>query len=436
MASKPTRLTLRTYQVGFGDCFLLTFRYPPKNGASQDRHVLIDFGSTGQPAGAGEKLMLRVAENIRETCGGKNGKLHAVVATHRHKDHISGFATNSAGTASGDIIASLKPDLVVQPWTEDPDAKPDAKKATATLKGKQRFTGALADMHSFAAATLAELDRRGQAFGPQLRAKLSFLGDDNLKNRSAIDNLIAMGKAGRAAYVSFGSKSGFDKVLPGVTTTVLGPPTLEQTDTITKQRSHDDAEFWHFQAAAGQTFTAAGKSPFTARYQYAQRPPHVRWLIPRMDALRGDQLLEIVRVLDQQMNNTSVILLFEAGKKKLLFPGDAQIENWAYALDQAKKKSSLQKKLATVNFYKVGHHGSLNATPKSLWELFEHKGDSHEHDRLQTVVSTMAGKHGSPDRGTEVPRSKLVDALKKDSDFFTTQALKGKTFWHDVDIDL
>ena len=140
------------------------------------------------------------------------------------------------------------------------------------------------------------------------------------------------------------------------------------------------------------------------------------------------------------MNNTSVILLFEAGDKKLLFPGDAQIENWSYALDQAEKKPALKKRLAAVNLYKVGHHGSLNATPKSLWELFEHKGPAHDHgdeeDRLKTVVSTMAGKHGSTDRGTEVPRSKLVEELKKQSDFFTTQSLKGKKLFHDLEIEL
>jgi len=38
----PKSLTIRTYQVGFGDCFLLSFEYP-----TEKKHVLIDFGSTG-----------------------------------------------------------------------------------------------------------------------------------------------------------------------------------------------------------------------------------------------------------------------------------------------------------------------------------------------------------------------------------------------------
>jgi hypothetical protein len=138
------------------------------------------------------------------------------------------------------------------------------------------------------------------------------------------------------------------------------------------------------------------------------------------------------------MNNTSVILLFEAGDQKFLFPGDAQIENWSYALSGAPDSAEVRKRLAAVNLYKVGHHGSLNATPKTLWGLFRHKGaDGHNPERLKTVVSTMPGKHGSTERETEVPRRKLVDELKKNSDYFTTQDLKGKkTFWHDEEFDL
>ena len=39
------------YQVGFGDCFLLTFHY----AKGDDRHILIDFGSTKLPQGNAAK---------------------------------------------------------------------------------------------------------------------------------------------------------------------------------------------------------------------------------------------------------------------------------------------------------------------------------------------------------------------------------------------
>src|SRR5437667_7338255 len=191
----PSSLTLRAYQVGFGDCFLLTFHY-----AKQDRHILIDFGSTGQPATAGPNLLDRVAADIKEQCG---GKLHAVVATHRHKDHISGFATKKNGKGSGDIIASCKPDVVVQPWTEDPKAAPEATKATQTSSdGKKGFLAALNNMHSVSASLLNESKRMTTVLGQGLVKELSFLGDDNLSNQSAIENLMTMGK--KNFYVNFG----------------------------------------------------------------------------------------------------------------------------------------------------------------------------------------------------------------------------------------
>ena len=68
---------------------------------------------------------------------------------------------------------------------------------------------------------------------------------------------------------------------------------------------------------------------------------NARWLINHARTVRGEQLLQIVRSLDQEMNNTSVILLFQIGKKKLLFPGDAQIENWQYALGQKRYQALL-----------------------------------------------------------------------------------------------
>ena len=62
---EPIGLTIRAYQVGFGDCFLLTFKYPEgADKTKQERHVLIDFGSTGMPKDAGPKRMKEIAANL------------------------------------------------------------------------------------------------------------------------------------------------------------------------------------------------------------------------------------------------------------------------------------------------------------------------------------------------------------------------------------
>ena len=103
--------------------------------------------------------------------------------------------------------------------------------------------------------------------------------------------------------------------------------------------------------------------------------------------------------------------------KKLLFPGDAQLENWSWALGQAGIKDVLR----DVDVYKVGHHGSRNATPKELWKLFGKRGDSRG---LTTMMSTSAGVYGRSEEG-KVPSVNLVKALKGESALKNTQDLKG-----------
>ena len=419
---RPETLTLRAYQVGFGDCFLLTFHYPKKGTKPAfDRHVLIDFGSTAKPVHAPKDLLLRVANDIEAECG---GKLDAVVATHRHADHINGFARKQDGTGTGDIIRKLKPDVVVQPWTEDPDAQTDALSATDKNDPGQAFLRSLTNMNTFSLAVLEESRKLQGTLGVRRLDKLAFLGEDNLANADAVENLMTMAK--KNVYVYHGSRSGLEKVLPGVKIHVLGPPNLKQTDAIRQQRAKDQDEFWQLQAMAGERHIINTTPLFPDAAVYKKVPPYARWFIPRMLDMQANQLLELVRILDDQMNNTSVILLFETSKQKLLFPGDAQIENWSYALKESPRTKQIQALLADVDLYKVGHHGSLNATPKSLWKLFEHKGPESTPERLQTVVSTRSGKHGDPAKDTEVPRKTLVEALKKESDYYTTQDVKTK----------
>lgn len=398
---KPTGVAVRAYQVGFGDCFLLSFSY-----ASGDRHVLIDFGSMALPEGAAKGHMLQVANAIKRDCG---GDLAVIVATHRHADHISGFATNAKGTAPGNVIASCQPKLVVQPWTENPKAPVDAVEAKAAAA----FAATLDNMHTVARAARDTARALRRAASPKVLDELAYLGRDNIKNKSAVENLMTMAQN---RYVKSGSRLPTAKLLPGVTVHVLGPPSLKQSDAIRVQRREEADEFWHLQALSGTQHGANGASLFPDLV--TRTPVCARWFRDRLRALRADAMLSIVRILDKQMNNTSLILLFEVNGKLLLFPGDAQIENWQYALAQEK----WQRKLRDVSMYKVGHHGSLNATPKSLWKQFGRKGAANQKGRLQSLLSTLEGVHGHEESGTEVPRSKLVKALRRETDLTSTQS--------------
>jgi hypothetical protein len=159
-------------------------------------------------------------------------------------------------------------------------------------------------------------------------------------------------------------------------------------------------------------------------------------VIPEIDRLQSEELLALVRILDSTLNNTSLILLFEVGETRLLFPGDAQIENWSWALFQARNRKAIAAKLATAKLYKVGHHGSLNATPKTLWKLFEHRAPEGTPDRLTTLLSTLSGKHGSVDRGTEVPRKPLLDELQGSSLLVNTQDVRVRDLAAEVELPL
>jgi ribonuclease BN (tRNA processing enzyme) len=485
MASKPKNVEIRGYNVGFGDCFLLTFDY-----GKEKKHVLIDFGTTKSPGTqTPAQVQKAIAEKIKEVTG---GHLDAVVVTHRHADHLSGFATKN-GEASGDIIKSItdKTTLVIQPWTEDPDAPTDSTggggKKHLTPRGKA-FAAQLEDMHVVAESIAAEarrmsgetmdVDAQGSAVSPAgsskkraapvtsdadeggtpedasalesnealpasarvaltgttagkgLRDKLAFIGEDNVKNLSAVKNLMSMGSPKTRHYIHFGTDSGLESILPGVKVHVLGPPTIEQWDKVQKEKSKDPVEFWQLRHSFWQKQRLASGDGVTTRpgplfpkAKIVPVPRPARWFVRRLRGVRAKQLLELVTVMDTAMNNTSLILLFEIGSKKLLFPGDAQIENWEYALKHAKETPKILKMLADVDVYKVGHHGSLNATPKTLWATFERRTKNKKKE-MSSLISTKAGKHGSTERNTEVPRRTLVQALKSETDYHTTQDLK------------
>jgi hypothetical protein len=470
MSLKPNKVSLYSYNVYFGDCFLLVFEYEDRN-----RSVLIDFGSTGKgkphpdavvdeddetnKETTGHRLR-RVAQHISLVCG-EDG-LDVVVATHRHKDHIYGFGLREAGR----IIRDCKPKIVIQPWTEDPDDNRDLSNKTAAVDAeafkndpRKSFTSMLNDMHLVAesieteALNLADSGVFKDTIATALKDKIVFAADDNkVKNRAAVDSLHAMGAAEGSAshYVHYGyDQIDWETILPGVNVHLLGPPRIEDSSEITSATSTSDEfwslqamnqYFWGLQAATNRTVShQEGNKPLFPRGKTftGKRPDNLTWIIRQLRNVRASQLLQIVRYVDSALNNTSVIMLFEVGDEKLLFPGDAQIENWRYVLNKAKTDNALRKLLRETTLYKVGHHGSRNATPKSLWDDFEKKivPNRKSEKPLKTVVSTMVGKHGeSPD--TAVPLPLMVEIMKAESDFCSTEDLKGDEFFQLIEIPI
>lgn len=410
---RPERVVVRMYQVGFGDCFLVSFEYAkalPDGRA--ERHMLVDFGSTHSPRGkrttAAGSVIERAAERIREHTG---GQLDVVVNTHRHRDHLSGFGDPEAAAA----IASLDPRYVVRPWTDDPKLPHDATAPRAA--GGDRGLAARLAVGQTLAERVEQLNR--DASPNSARRHIAELALDQVPNADAIAWLDALAKRTGGGYLSAGEASGIEDHIPGVRVRVLGPPTIAQLPGIVKQRAEDPDEFWLAQLSAIETLTPDqldGRTPAPASVP----PGPVGWIVDKLARQQVGSLARIVRTVDDALNNTSLILLLDAGDKRLLLPGDAQIENWSWALSQAPESKRLRALLSDVDLYKVGHHGSRNATPKSLFQLW---GEDPDPARpMMSLLSTRPGVHGKSTR-TAVPRGPLVRALERRTTLVNTDSL-------------
>lgn len=378
----PHAVELFVYQVGFGDCLLLRFAYD-----DHPRHVLVDFGS------ASHDTLLPVAEDIVEKVSASGGTLEAIVASTLRRDHVSGFGHDDAWSA----LKTLKPKLVLRPQTtSDATTRAFAQTAAQEVQRRGAPTSSTEEDHD-------ELSDGLRTFGVTASRALRFISRANLDTEAAEKNLSAVDQQER---LSFGDATRLEALLPGVRVHVLGPP---------RARVGDGGYLGV--SAAATSWSNGGKSLFARAKQVNVRalPNSVRWFTRRLDTMRGDQLLELLRSVDDSVSNASLILLFEACGKKLLFPGDAQAASWARVLEE----KGVAELVRDVDVYKVGEHGSRNGTPRSLWNSFSKRGTS-----LLTVLSTMERKHGTKAAGTEVPRTALLEVLERESTLVSTMGMK------------
>ena len=373
MPTNTTTGRIRMYRQGLGDCFLL--RFPRANG--QPFHLVIDSGvimGTAQP----DIRMTEVAEDIKRETG---GKIDVLVVTHEHWDHVSGFKQ------AREVWKQITIGDVWMAWTEDPDPK----NTLAKKLRKERAAKKAKIKTKLAALAGGPAFRLDAERGGRIGALLGFLGFSlgakeagQGGTKEAMDFIAGRGK--KRSYYKPGTSFALADV-PGVRVFVLGPP--EDEKKIKKSdpsEAHpevysDPGHAFAFSGAladgdADQPFGAGQGVRVTSARDYDQLfKEHFRTLGARdtdWRRLSSDGLGELERLalnLDGDTNNTSLALAFELGDGRvLLFPADAQVGNWLswqdYEWTVGAKKIHADDLFARTVLYKVGHHGSHNATLK------------------------------------------------------------------------
>lgn len=358
------RLRVRMYRMGFGDCFLLSVL---DDGG--DRHILVDCGSITE----GKPHVARVVQSVIDACkppGGGPPRLELVIGTHRHRDHVGGF--------KDDHWKEVEVGEVWMPWTEDPEDP-----VAGTLRNRQSgFARALTDA---LATGPVDDDDEPIADAPKgrltLRTAMLGVAMNALTNEKAMATLhrgFAGGPPRRFLPVrGVPCEARVLAGMPGLRIHVLGPPRDEAA--IASMTPPKAEAYLARRAAARLRVGASGDAaagddrPTDGAFRASWRiDPKVFRRHPdstfradderKIDATAEDPDGDLAAAIDRAVNNTSLILVFEIGDQWLLFPGDAQWGTWNAAL----KDPASRRLLERTTLYKIGHHGSENATPRSL----------------------------------------------------------------------
>jgi beta-lactamase superfamily II metal-dependent hydrolase len=409
-------LKVRMYRVGFGDFFLVTVPT-----AAGEKYILIDCGVFKGTTGKGDLASIDDAvEDLYKTTG---GQLALVIMTHRHADHIAGFSRTAR-------FNDFKASMVWMPyWEQFNDAKdsPHSLQLAVeelSLQLALQFRGrgdadaqeALAQLSNATGIDFGAAPKAGKKLPPNAAAL------DVLKNK--------LGDEGKnVRYYAAGDVPELPAELAGLSAKILGPP---------PQSAKAFIGLTDLKKGVGQYLDSMTESddgvkaisPFTG--QWSDPTPHLYpekdglgWpidyaaIVQSVEGAQPDMLAAAAKKVDTFINNQSLVVLFTFGDKKLLFVGDAQAgnwENWLYKLDEPVRDPSKagpilaesQQILRTIDFYKVGHHGSTNATPIPVVEALSKE---HSANGFLAMCSTQPKVYGNPDKGTEVPRDPLMKAI-------------------------
>lgn len=407
-ASAGYRAKVRMYRQGLGDCFLITL--PRSDGGDRPYYVMVDCGVILGTRDA-STTMTNVVDHI---AAATQGQIDLLIATHEHWDHLSGFVQ------ANEAFANLKIREVWLGWTEnvaDPLTRKLKKQKDAALASLRMGLGRLELAGDTESA--AELGSILEFFGAVKGASTS----DALENVKAMTPNLRYCLPTDAPVEPAGVAARFY---------VLGPPHDEkQLRKINPSASHKETYglaldgFQMFMNGAGTALKeddagrpfdrqyeipflhAAGIDFFKQNYWQADTMQD-GWRRIDTDWLAGST--ELALQLDSLTNNTSLVIAIELpGDDVLLFAADAQVGNWlswqSLTWMVGGKTVTGPNLLERAIFYKVGHHGSHNATLKE-------KG-LEQMKNLRVAMIPVDQEMAKKKRWNHMPLDELVDALNK-----------------------
>lgn len=373
--TSPARV--RMYRQGLGDCFLVSF--PRGRGTF---HMLIDCGALNSKH-YDATLMKKVVSNIHKDT---DGKLDVIALTHEHWDHISGFSQ------AEDLFKKFEVGEVWTAWTEEPHNRAAAVLKREFKKRKEAVAKALAQIPQGVAHPRLSGYRHAIEELVGFSAGLGAAGA-NLTS-TAWQSALGLGES---RYCDPKKTPIALEGLDGVRFYILGPP--EDPDYIrrklSKRETYDSdvgfSMFDSFMMGVDRFDDPQGSErarPFDKEHclppgaamqlqffkdTYGEpSDPASAWR--RIDHDWLGMTGQLALHLDSYTNNTCLafaIELVDSGRV-LLFPGDAQVGNWlswgelswSVSDDRGtnRRKVDVVDLLARTVLYKVGHHGSHNAT--------------------------------------------------------------------------
>jgi hypothetical protein len=380
-----SQVRVRMYRPGgIGDCFLLSF--PKPDGMA---HVLIDCGVLrGTDDG-----MQRMQEVVKDIAATTNSHVDVLVVTHEHWDHVSGFLQ------AADQFEALQIDTIWLAWTEDlqdelaKQLREARHKAIDALRLARQKLAALQLAAGGAEQEAADVPTAG-AVVAGLDSLSQFWGDFGAAGAQSTAAAMALAQSRPGVQpICLKPGGGEPLALPGVEGVrvyVLGPPYSEQ-QIKRSDPSRQAPEVYEigggrylgFAAAFEEVVDVVAARPFDRSYasQHEQAAAmaffaHTYVEGPEWRRIDHDWLgtAEVLALkLDADTNNTSLALAFElvGSGRVLLFPGDAQVGSWLSWGDlqwTVKDRSGAVSTVKTADLlrrtvlYKVGHHGSHNAT--------------------------------------------------------------------------